>query len=366
MLEWLVYAGLALGLMWLSVRLLLTGPDHGDYDLPVQAALTEVASAENAEVEAMIGKMRDEIATHPRTRRLQATREYFDRGLGATGVEPDELGISVLPCDAAGVAAEWVVAPEADTRRRLLYVHGGGFYVGSPRSHRMLTAALSRACRAAVLVPDYGLMPENSRMQGIKDVRTGYQWMLRNGPDGPSEAGGVLVAGDSAGGNLALMLAAWVRDEGLRSIDAVIAFSPSTDSTLSSPSLRGNLTTDPLIGPALRPFLRLPKTIQLLLALLGSRINPRNPIVSPLFDDLKGLPPTLILASESEMLRDDSQRYANKARKAGSPVELKTWAGMVHVWPMFLGTLPEANQAMEHVGAFVERTLAVAAPATPN
>ena len=219
----------------------------------------------------------------------------------------------------------------------------------------MLTSALSKSCGVAVLAIDYRLMPENRRIDSVIDSQTAYRWMLENGPAGPGAAREVFVAGDSAGGNLALMLSAWVRDEGLQSIDGVIAFSPSTDSTLANPSIKDNIKTDPMLGPALGPFARLPVTIKALIALAGGRMNPRNPLVSPLFGDLSDLPPMLVQASESEMLRDDGRRYVNKARSQGSPATLQTWPGMVHVWQMFLDVSPEAKEALDEVALFVDK-----------
>jgi acetyl esterase/lipase len=177
------------------------------------------------------------------------------------------------------------------------------------------------------------------------------------------------------GGNLTLMLSAWARDQGLRSMDAVVAFSPATDSTLASPSTRSNIDTDPLLGPGLGPLARLPGPVRALLAsmmgmlnpplarlpgpvraLLASMmgmLNPRNPLMSPLVGDLSNLPPTLVQASDCEMLFDDSLRYVNKATALGSPATLQVWPGMVHVWPMFQHVLPEARHAIDEVAAFL-------------
>ena len=164
----------------------------------------------------------------------------------------DDSSVRIIPADAGGVPAEWVLAPNADPQRRLLYIHGGAWTMGSPTSHRRLTAKFSEVANAAVLAIDYRLMPEHPRLAGIEDCRTAWRWMLDHGPDGAAPASAMFVAGDSAGGNLTLSLIAWVRDQGLRAPNAAVALSPATDATLGSPSLKGNLDTDPDAGAAVQ------------------------------------------------------------------------------------------------------------------
>jgi acetyl esterase/lipase len=239
----------------------------------------------------------------------------------------------------------------------MLYIHGGGFVLGSPKSHRTLTQRFSTLTGAAVLAVDYRLMPEHSRMAGIEDCRNAYCWMLENGPQGPESPRAVFVAGDSAGGNLVLSLIAWVRDQSLRQPDAAVALSPLTDSTLGSPSLKANVRTDAMLGPLLGPLTRVPRSVLLWASWIQNRINPRNPVISPVFGDLSGLPPVLIHAGETEMLIDDCRRYVNRARAAGSPVTLQTWRHVVHVWHIFNPELTEARDALEHIGRFLRASL---------
>ena len=286
-------------------------------------------------------------------KRIRRLREYMDRGLFGAPVSPEALGVDVNAADANGVPAEWVLAAGADPQARMLYIHGGGFVAGSPTSARMLTAALSSSCGVAVLSVDYRLMPEHKRMDSVVDCQNAYRYLLEHGPNAVRPPERVFVAGDSAGGNLALMLSAWVRDAGLRPIDGVIAFSPSTDATLSGVSTRQNIGTDPMLGPSLAILACLPAGLRTLGGWIALRGNPRNPIISPLFGDLSGLPPTLVQASTSEMLFDDARRYVDKAKRQGSPAELQTWSGMVHVFQMFAHLLPEAGQAIERVAQFV-------------
>lgn len=342
-------------LAWVSVVLFWSAPDHSKFDEPrhrLHRSRSSV-SRENSEVMRLIRAMQAELRGLSIRARLYRLRQLFDEGFTGSPATAESLGVGIDAADAGGVAAEWVVAPNADGGRRLLYVHGGAFALGSPVSHRMITAALTRACGAAVLSVDYRLMPEHFRRAAIADCRAAYRYIVENGPSGPGEADEIYVAGDSAGGNLALVLSAWVRDAGLRRMDGVIAFSPSTDATLSNPSMIRNIATDPMLGPGLGRFAHLPAAIRLLLVALSGPASPRNRAMSPLFGDLSDLPPTLIQVSDCEMLLDDSRRYVNKARAQGSPVTLQLWPDMVHVWQMFQHVLPEARLAIDEVATFV-------------
>jgi acetyl esterase/lipase len=354
-------------LVWVISILFLAAPDQSAFDEPRHELHRDPSSvsAENNEVLRLVAAMHNAVRGASLPRRIKRLRQIFDEGFTGSPATADELGVEITATDAAGVAAEWVVAPGADSDRRLLYIHGGAFAIGSPVSHRMITSALSKICGVAVLAIDYRLLPEHSRRSGIVDCQNAYRYMLEHGPSGKSNAGEVYVAGDSAGGNLTLVLSAWARDKGLRRMDGVIAFSPSTDSTLSSPSAAGNIETDPMLAPGLGPLARLPAPIRGLLATIKCMASPRNPLMSPQFGDLGNLPPTLVMATDGEMLFDDSLRYVNKAKAQGSPVTLQVWPGMVHVWPMFQHVLPEARQSIEEVAAFIaaNRTSAPAARA---
>ncbi len=341
--------------VWLIAVLFLTAPDHSKFDEPQPGLHRDrsTVSAENSEVLRLIDLMQEELRGLSMLKRLKRIRQIFDDGFSGSPVTADELGVAINATDAGGVDAEWVVAPGASHGSRLLYIHGGAFAIGSPVSHRMITSALSKACGIAVLAIDYRLLPEHFRKAGIADCQNAYRYMLEHGPSGKSDADEIYVAGDSAGGNLTLMLSAWTRDEGLRRMDGVIAFSPSTDSTLSNPSAVRNIETDPMLGSGLGPLARLATPIRELTASIKCLSSPRSPLMSPLFGDLSDLPPTLVQISDREMLYDDSLRYVNKARAHGSPVTLQVWPDMVHVWQMFQHVLPEARLAIDEVAAFL-------------
>lgn len=264
----------------------------------------------------------------------------------------------VYPCEftatnANGVAAEWVTAPDSNPDRRLLYIHGGGFKFGSPKSHRTNTSNFAELTGCAVLSIDYRMLPEHRLKDAINDCRTAYQWMLENGPGGPARAQQVFVSGDSAGGNLSLSLIAWVRDQGLRRPDAVVVMSPLTDATLSGASVRSNEATDTMLKSLMAPLNRMHPSIKIWVLALVNRMRPGSPVNSPLLADLSDLPPTLLQASEAEMLLDDSRRYFSKAYAAGSPVVLQTWADVVHVWQLFDPELPQAREAWREIEKFI-------------
>ncbi|MBW3198657.1 alpha/beta hydrolase [Marinobacter nauticus] len=250
---------------------------------------------------------------------------------------------------------EWILAPGADSRRRVLYIHGGAWAAGSPRSHRAITDRFSRIANAAVFAVDYRLMPEHRFMDGIRDCRQAYSWLLNHGPDGEAPVDFMVVAGDSAGGSHTLSLLAWIRDNGLRQADAAVALSPSTDLTLTAPSNRENIRTDPLLGPVFGGLSKIPLPVLWWGTLAAFRISPTNPVASPLRGELNKLPPVLIHASTTEMLLDNATRYAAKAKAQGSPVELHTWQNMVHVWHIFTPLLPEADEAFDDIAAFLKK-----------
>lgn len=317
--------------------------DRDDY--PVQDATPSEANRE------VLGRIRELGQSSKGLRgkaRLIALRKHMDRL--SEGVE---LASELRHCDSP--RGEWVLAPGCDTRRRILYIHGGAWAAGSPRSHRAITDRLSQITRAAVFAVDYRLMPENRFMDGVRDCREAYKWLLKHGPDGAEPVDFMMVAGDSAGGSHTLALIAWIRDNGLRQADAAIAFSPSTDLTLTAPSNRNNIGTDPLLGPAFGGLSKIPLPVIWWATLAAFRVSPTSPVASPLRGDLKHLPPTLIHASDTEMLLDNARRYAARAEAAGSPVTLHTWHGMVHVWQIFVPLLPEAEEAFDDIKAFLEQ-----------
>ncbi len=284
--------------------------------------------------------------------KLAAKRKRFDQ-VGLTREFDCEFRDDIARAGKIKVAGEWTLPKDCDPSRRILYLHGGAHTVGSALSHRPIITNMANRTGCAVFAPNYRLLPENPRMAGVADCRAAYEWICKNGPDGGGKANSVAVGGDSAGGNQALSLINWVRDEKKRAADAVFVISPATDSTFTSPSLRENYKTDIMLQPLAEPIQKMPHALLLWAMWRGNRISPANPAVSPIFADLSGLPPTLIHVSAAEMLLDDSRRYAAKRAAHGSPADIQIWENMPHVWHAFDRMLPEAHEAMDEIAAFL-------------
>ena len=346
---WLLLLAVLLPASWAFVRFRLGGRDLSRFDMPVYEPVRDAPSPEHQDVLHTLANMARNTQGLRGRGRLEALRELFDH----MSDDVDLSDVRIHAVDAGGVPGEWVVPLEHRPGGRLLYLHGGAFTLGSARGYRRVTAEIARRTGLAVLAIDYRLMPEHRRADAIEDCRTAYRWILDNGPEGPGAAAALFVAGDSAGGNLTLMLIAWARDQGLRPADGAIALSPATDSAFASPSLRHNVEKDPMLGPMAAMVNRVPRSLLLLGMWFNTRFSPADPVVSPLRGVLAGLPPTLVQASEAEILIDDARRYVNKARHEGSPARLETWHGMIHVWQAFAGSLPEADEAYDRIARFI-------------
>ncbi|MEE4660424.1 MAG: alpha/beta hydrolase [Halieaceae bacterium] len=348
---WSVGLVLLAGFLLLVYLRFLRGTNLAVYDRPWPDIVGEGASPSEAHfamVEELAHKAAGVTSASGRSR-LVLMRETMDN----MGKDVDFAG-RYLPVDAGSVRGEWVMAPGVDASRRMLYIHGGAFLAGSPLSHRAITTELSRRLGGAVFSLDYRLMPEHPRSAGIEDCREAYRWIRTHGPECEGDADVLFVAGDSAGGNLALALAIWVRDARLTAPNGVIALCPATDSTFSSPSLASNVTTDHMLGPLFGKLNQIPGPLLALSSWFTNRRPPTDPQVSPVFADLSGLPPLLVQASAQEMLRDDAVRFVNRARAFGSPAELQLFANMLHVWHIFVQRgVEEAQQAFDEIALFM-------------
>ncbi len=314
MVEWIVGLAVVVAAGWAVARLRFWGADLSAFDRPVaeRFRIGEAPSAAALDAVASLGGIRAALRGVPPWQRTHALRRYID------GVFADRrFEHRFVPADAGGVPAEWVCPPGADPSRRLLYIHGGAFIIGSPRSHRTLTTRFARACGGVVLAIDYRLMPEHRRRAGIDDCRSAYRWLLDNGPDGAAPAQAVFVAGDSAGGNLALALLNWVRDAGLRAPDAAVALSPVTDLTLGSTSLKRNLKTDAMLGPLFGWMTKLPRWLLLWIGFAQNRIAPNDPLVSPEGPCRRHAGAAADLAAHAARLADLQPRAAGGRAGAG-------------------------------------------------
>jgi monoterpene epsilon-lactone hydrolase len=242
--------------------------------------------------------------------------------------------------DAGGVRAELIATPGSDRERFVLFLHGGGFIIGSPALYRHFTWRIAAAANARVLAIDYRLAPENPFPAALDDAVAAYHWLLAHG----GNPGRIAVMGDSAGGGLVFSLLLRLRDAATPLPSAAVALSPWTDLALTAPSLRLNAASDPMLNPEDPAHF-----VEEYLA--GT--DPRTPYASPLYGDPAGFPPTMIQVGSDEVLRDDAVRMAERMRATSCEVELEIWPRMPHVWHLFVPLIPEAQQAIERIGEFV-------------
>lgn len=277
-----------------------------------------------------------EAAGRPEPTVEQAREEFVPGDV----LHPVPADVVITAVDAGGVPATWLDAPGATPDRVLIFLHGGGFQFGSLRSDGELAARLGRAAGMRVLFVDYRLAPEHPFPAALDDVRTAWRWLWRDRGCDPS---GVAVAGDSAGGGLAISLLAAARDDGEPLPSGVVLMSPTVDLTGSGRSMRDRVAEDPVSTP------------QLLARLAADYLagaDPRLPAASPLFASLAGLPPIHIEVGTADLLLSDSERLAEAATAAGVEVELVVGDGLPHVFPLLLGT-PEAEAATERIARFL-------------
>lgn len=247
--------------------------------------------------------------------------------------------VSIVPVEVAGRPAEWVTAPGARGDRIVLYLHGGGYVIGSLATHRDLAARVSRAAASRVLLLDYRRAPEHRFPAAVEDALAGYRWVLAQGHD-PRR---VALAGDSAGGGLVLVTLAGLRDAGDPLPAAAVCLSPWADLSLSGDSITSRAGADPAVDRA---------TLRRWAGYYLAGGDPRQPQASPLYADLSGLPPLLVLVGTAEILLDDAARVAQKAAAAGVEVSYEQWLDLGHVFAAYAGT-PEAGQAAALIGAFL-------------
>ncbi len=249
---------------------------------------------------------------------------------------PAPADIAVESLSIAGVSCERLTPPGADQAPFLLYLHGGAYCLGSPRSHRELAGRIARTAGLRAVLPDYRLAPEHPFPAALEDALAVYEAMQRH------VGRAVAIAGDSAGGGLALALLIAARDKGLRLPNAAAVISPWTDLTLSGDSIAARAALD--------PFLSLQGIEQSALAYAGAGRS--DPLVSPLFAALHGLPPLLIEVGSNEILFDDAARFAARAKAAGVEIQLAVAGGLFHVYHGF-PSLPEAREGTDRIGRFL-------------
>lgn len=277
-------------------------------------------------------------------------RKEFEAGAQKFGSIPPGIQVSPvsIPALPTGLSAEWIhpadrpAAPGPDTPA-IFYTHGGGYISGNCLDHRMHVAKFVKASGISALLYDYRLAPEHPFPAAMEDTLAAYRWLLAQGV-APAR---IVIAGESAGGGLCLASLLAIRDSNLPLPAAGVALSPWTDLTLSGESYRSNARRD--------------------ISTLGSwdiwseyyygPNDPRHPWISPIYGDLAGLPPVLIVVGDHEILLDDARTFASRAQVAGVEVNLRVWEGMVHCFPLLAPMFPEATLAWDEVIAYIRQRL---------
>lgn len=237
---------------------------------------------------------------------------------------------------------EWLRAgSDLDEDKVLLYLHGGGYCFSSAQAHRPLTWRLSRMAKRPVLAINYRQGPNHDFEEWRDDALSAYQYLLDQGYD----ADNILIGGDSAGGHLTLLTLQALRDAGKPLPKAGFCFSPWTDLSCESVSYKRNRFRDPMFASG---------AVTGLSRYFARARDPYDPLISPLHGDFSGLPPLMVTAGSTEVLRDDARRVARRAREHGVPVLYEEWRGMPHVFQLFAFWLPEAKVAYRHMAKFVQ------------
>ena len=262
---------------------------------------------------------------------------------------PLPQGVDVTPVDAGGVPGEWVQVqggPPAGEAPAVLYLHGGGYVMGSSASHRPLAAHLSKATGGPVLTIDYRLAPEHPFPAAVDDARTAWHWLLATDGMTPARA---VIAGDSAGGGLAAAAVLALKADGEPLPAGAVLISPLADMEPTAETYTSLAQHDPMVSE---------ETVRNFTAAYLAGADPRDPLASPIHGDWAGAPPLLIQVGSAEVLLDDARGLAERARAAGVDVDLQVWDKMIHVWHVFCGLIDEADEAVQQAGAFIKKVTA--------
>ena len=284
-----------------------------------------------------IGALRAKLASRPRSDDYRQRRKDMDAAFSQYPVAPD---VAVEPVSANGVRAEWTSTPQDNRDAAILYVHGGGYVIGSLDSHRHLVSEAGRAAKAWALALDYRLAPEHPFPAAVEDAVSGYRFLLSRG----IRPGRIAIAGDSAGGGLVVAAMLAIRDAGLEQPACGWCISPWVDMEVIGETMSTKEAADPMVQKA--------GLLEMAKLYLGGA-DPRSPLAAPIYADLTGLAPLLIQVGAAETLLDDAIRLAQVAGAADVRVDLQIWPEMVHVWHIFHPELKAGRRAIEQGGAYV-------------
>lgn len=254
---------------------------------------------------------------------------------------PVPEGAEIEPASIGGVKGEWARGRRARRDAALLYLHGGGYVIGSPKSHRHLTAALSEASGLSLFVPDYRLAPEHPFPAALEDAVAAYKGLLDSGLS-PAR---LAIAGDSAGGGLTIATLVALRERKIPLPACAVGISPWTDLSQGGEAYRTRLKRDPMVTK---------DGLDAMAAAYLAGADPKTPLASPLFADLHGLPPLLLQVGTEEALYDDTVGLKSRAEAAGVEVSAESWGGMMHVWHIFHPILSEGRDAVARIGSYLK------------
>ena len=285
--------------------------------------------------------LRAKLATRVRATELDQRRKDFDTRSQEYSVAAD---VTIEPVTANGVPAEWSTTPDAARDSAMLFLHGGGYVIGSLVSHRHMVSEMGRAARTRTLALDYRLAPEHPFPAPVEDTLAGYRFLLSQGlaPDR------IALAGDSAGGGLVVAALVAIRDAALQQPACGWCISPWVDMEAIGDSMVDKAATDPGVQKEL--------LLELAALYLGGA-DPRSPLAAPIYADLTGIAPLLVQVGSVETLLDDAIRLARVAGAADVFVDLQIWPEMIHVWHMFHPELSAGRRAIGVGGDFVRGML---------
>ena len=250
-------------------------------------------------------------------------------------------GVAITPVNEDGIRGEWL-APKEPLEGAILYMHGGGYVSCSPETHRPITAGLARLTGRRVFSVDYRLAPENKFPAAVDDVVAAYRWLIDKQSISPAR---IALGGDSAGGGLALALLLTARDDELPMPACAVCFSPWTDLTAGGVSIKENDGRCDMFTPE--------NIYDFANAYLGDA-SPLEPLASPAYSDLKGLPPLLFHVGSTELLLDDSRRVHVAAQEAGVTSRIQIIDGVCHGWQRLGGLVPESRKSLEDAASFIK------------
>ena len=273
----------------------------------------------------------------------QVARQHMEKSTARLPVSMRGINVhdESIPGPGGPIPAEWLSSGRADRRRVLVYLHGGAYIMGSPRTHRMITTALARMSGMRVLVPDFRLAPEFPVPAGVDDAVAAYTWLLAQG----YEAQNIAFVGESSGGGQCFATLVALARRGFPPPACVVAFSPWVDLTMSGASVKTNAKRECML-----PVERSAEVV----GYYVGETDPNDPVTSPLFDE-GSAPPTLIQASRAEILLDDAVRMAERLERCDCDVTLELWDNTPHAWQFFGSWIPESKDALEKAVVFLEK-----------